>query len=204
MKAKTKKRLLLGVFVLSLFALAPAFVRAYTIAGPSMAPTLFVGDTVLCSNAAYDLRVPYTDRVLCRTGEPRRGDVIVYFDTAKDSPAVKRVVGLPGDEIELRDNVLMINGVAASQWELSNLRLPEGSKAIVGEGLHAERLDRAEHALTYTPGSGERRDYGPTAVPEGEYFLLGDHRDNSADSRYIGCIAREQIRGRVFYGLRHP
>lgn len=201
---KLKKKLLLAAVVLCVFALAPAFVRAYTIAGPSMAPTLFVGDTVLCNHAAYDLRVPYTDRVLRRTGEPRRGDVIVYSDTNKGTLAVKRVVGLPGDDVDLRDNVLLINGAATTQNEVKAWGLPAGSEQVVGRGLFTERIERGEHLMTYTPGRGDQRDHGPTTVPEGQYFLLGDHRDNSADSRYIGCIAREQIRGRVFYGIRYP
>ncbi len=201
---KTKKKFLLAATILAVFALLPAFVRAYTINGPSMAPTLFSGDTVLCNLAAYDLRVPYTGRVLCRVGDPRRGDVIVYFDRAKRSLAVKRIVGLAGDEVELRDNLLLINGSAATQAEVKGRELPEGGGKIVGRGLFTGRLDRGEHLLTCTPGAGERRDHGPVTVPANSCFLLGDHRDNSADSRYIGCIARTQIQGRVFYGTHAP
>ena len=201
---KTKKKILLATAALAVFSLAPAFVRAYAIAGPSMAPTLFVGDTVLCNLAAYDLRAPYTDRVLCRVSDPRRGDVIVYSDQFKNTLAVKRIVGLPEDVIELRDNTLLINGKVAMQQESAGVTLPEGGEAVVGTGLYVERLDRGKHLLTHTPGVGEKRDHGPVTIPEGQYFILGDHRDNSADSRFIGCIARSQIRGRVFYGTRDP
>lgn len=171
------------------------------VAGPSMSPTLLVGDRVVSSQSAYSLRIPFLEWTLFRTGDPDRGDVVVYHDAAKNATGVKRIVGLPGDEIELRANVLYVNGVEAEQ-------LPIPLRAFrsvpmqndLGRRVAEERMGRKRHRITYTPGESGRASFGPVRVPEGHCFLLGDNRDNSADSRYVGAVALGQLRGRLHVG----
>ena len=200
---KHKKKAVAALLVAAPIVLAPVVVRAYTVAGPSMAPTLWLGDRVISLQVAYDLRAPFTDLVVLRTGEPRRGDVVVYHDLNKGGPAIKRIVGLPSDTIELRDNRLFVNRNDAEQLELERETF---GKTPAENGLSrlvaSEQLEGRSHLVTYSPGASEVADHGPVAVPADCYFLLGDHRDNSYDSRFIGCITREQIKGRVVYGLR--
>lgn len=191
-----------AVFVL----LAPAFARAYTINGPSMAPTLRFGDVVISFLAAYDLRFPYTDKVLFSIDDPNRGDIVIYHDRVKDAVAAKRVVGLPGDRVEVRGNRLVVNDRRAGQETLPAVknRMPAPAGDPLGEVVAVESVGEASYLVTYSGDTGDLANHGPIVVPAGKYFLLGDNRDNSADSRLIGCIDREQVKGRVVYGQRTP
>jgi signal peptidase I len=142
-------------------------------------------------------------RLTFRTSDPDRSDLIIYYDIPKDTIAAKRVIGLPGDKIELRENVVYVNDVAAEQKVLSqneyhHVPAENGLGALVLE----EQLDDDSHLVTYTPKAVEVSNYGPVVVPTDQYFVLGDHRDNSNDSRYIGFITRGQIKGRIIYGAR--
>ena len=201
---KSKKTKAAAAAVVGIVLVAPAFARSYTINGPSMAPSLRYGDVAIAFLAAYDLRFPYTDKVLLRTGEPARGDVIIYYDRSKQAVAAKRVVGLPGDRVEVRDHTLFLNGELATQETLPAdevAGLPVG-KHPLGDVVAVERLDDKSYLVSYSRGQHDLADHGPAVVPTGKYFLLGDRRDNSADSRLIGCIDREQVKGRVVYGER--
>ena len=200
---KIKKKVKIALFSIAALALLPAFVRAYTIDGPSMSPTFWWGDRVVSSLAAYDMRFPYTDKVLFRVSDPNRGNLILYFDIPKQHIAVKRVIGLPGDTIELKENVVYINDIAANQTTL-----PRGeyndvpSDNDLGELVLKETLEGDTHLLTYTPQAIKVANFKPVVVPANQYFILGDNRDNSQDSRYIGFITRDQIKGRIIYGAR--
>ena len=186
-----------------MLVLVLANVRAYTISGPSMTPTYLVGDRVISNKLAYDFKVPFTERILFNIGAPNRGDTVTYFDLEKKGIAVKRVIGIPGDTIQLRDNVVYINGARLEQ----TVRLLDFERLIPDENrlgllVFSEDLDGREYLITYTPHARVRPDLGKTSIPDDYYFILGDHRDNSADSRFIGLISREQIKGRVIYGAR--
>ena len=190
------------IFIVLVF-LAPAFVRVYTVNGPSMSPTLLFHDKVIAFLAAYDFRIPYTDWVLFSVGNPNRGDLILYYDTHKENVAIKRVIGLPGDSIELRENIIYVNELAAEQEVLS--RKEYGSIPSIndlGELVLKEMLEDCSYSITYTPQKVESANHGPVVVPVKQYFILGDNRDNSHDSRFIGFIDRDQIKGRVIYGAR--
>lgn len=203
MKFKKKKAAAILLLLLVMLAIAPTFVRAFTIAGPSMSPTIWVNDRVISAQAAYDLRVPYSDAVLFRVSDPKRNDLVIYYDKPKAAIAAKRVIGVPGDKIELRENVIYVNDVAAKQK-----RLPRESFDHVpaenglGDLVLEEQLDGSSHLITYTPKAGKLTTYGPVVVPPNKFFILGDHRDNSSDSRFIGFITRDQIKGRIAYGTR--
>ncbi len=164
----------------------------------SMEPTLLAGDVVFIDKLAYDLRVPFTFARLGRWSQPARGDVVVCFAPDDGTRLVKRVVGLPGDTIELRDDVLFLNGVrpqyTAADANWSKLLPPEerGRAVFARETLGAHR-----HAVMALPARPARRNFGPITVPADAYFMMGDNRDNSRDSRYFGFMPREKIIGRV-------
>ena len=163
----------------------------------SMNPSIVEGDRILVNKLAYDLKLPFTTWHLAQWGDPARGDVVVLFDPS-GVRLVKRVIGLPGDVIELRGDRLIVNGEpAAYSLAASDRDGPRGTARL----LLTERLESGDgHPIILLPGiMAERRNYGPITVPAGEYFCLGDNRDLSRDSRYFGFIPRDQIVGRVRY-----
>ena len=167
----------------------------------SMRPTLLEGDVVFVNRLAFNVKVPLTDHVLAHTGEPRRGDVVTFSSPLDGTRLVKRLVGLPGDVVELRGERLVINGVEAPQGEARQVMEPRGAGQVpalrlsetLGEGL--EKTRHTIQVIPQAPGFG--RDFGPVKVPAGEYLMLGDNRDDSADSRYFGSVPRHLLIGRV-------
>ena len=185
-------------FMLGMLVFRSALADWSVVPTGSMQPTIQVGDRILIDKAAYDIRIPFTHVSLLHLADPQRGDIVVLDSHAAHERLVKRVIGVPGDEIALRDNVLYVNGVAARY-----------SPASV-TGIHDDRLDPAlyeverlghlQHLIRlsrYRPS--EARDFGPVSVPVGHYLLLGDNRDNSMDSRYLGFFPRGEIVGRSRY-----
>ncbi len=160
----------------------------------SMKPTIEEGDRVVVNKLAYDLKLPFTMIELMKWGDPKRGDIVVLFSPADGVRLVKRVVGLPGDKIELRDNLLLVNDKPAS-WKPMGTREDEeqGTSLIVEETLNAK-----SHEVLFTPQNpSPRSTFGPVVVPAGHYFVMGDNRDNSNDSRYIDPIERRRIVGKA-------
>lgn len=162
----------------------------------SMRPTLLEGDVVLVNRMAYDLKLPLTDHSLLRTGEPRRGEVLVFFSPVDGTRLIKRLVAVGGDLVEMHDGRLWLNGVPAPLDILQ-----PGTEPSPGGPLPAlrtnETLGGRAHALQFLTGKPALRDWGPVRVPEGQYFFLGDNRDNSADSRYFGSVPRALLVGRA-------
>jgi|SRR5581483_3996325 len=165
----------------------------------SMNPTIIQGDRVFVNKLAYDLKAPFTTRHLAQWGDPKRGDIVVFFSPADGERLVKRVVGLPGDQIELRNDHLFING-RASEYEPApadtGKDLPSDK---LGARLFAEEAANGirEHPVMILPQIMARRNFGPLTVPAGKYFMMGDNRDNSSDSRYWGVVDRKAIVGRA-------
>jgi signal peptidase I len=154
----------------------------------SMRPTLLEGDVVLVNRLAYDFKLPLSDIAVLRLGMPERGDIVTFTSPADGVRLIKRLVGVPGDLIEMRNEVLFVNGSAA---EYANPR-------AVAEGTAAtERIAGSERTVQFLPQVSAQRSFGPLVVPEDSYFFLGDNRDNSADSRYIGCVPRALLIGRA-------
>ena len=163
----------------------------------SMKPSILEGDLVFVNKLAYDLKVPFTTLHLSTWSNPDRGDVVVFYSPKDGTRLVKRVVGLPGDTVELRNDVLFLNGVR-QQYSVTDpapfLRdVFEDRSPVVA----IEHLATCDHYIMALPGRGALRTFGPIVVPADQYFMLGDSRDNSADSRYIGPIPRDKIVGRV-------
>ncbi|MBV8500990.1 MAG: signal peptidase I [Paucibacter sp.] len=163
----------------------------------SMRPTLLEGDVVLVNRVAYDLKLPLTEVVLAHLGDPRRGDVVTFSSPRNGDRLIKRVVGLPGDVVEMRDEKLLINGAAVSYSEAQDIREQLVSGASIPAVRATEHLQGHDHQVQVMPTVAARRDFGPVTVPAGQYFMLGDNRDNSADSRYIGFVPREKLIGRA-------
>ena len=160
-----------------------------SISGGSMQPTLLDGDKVWVNKLAYDMKVPFTEINLAELDDPKRGDIIIIDSARAGKRLIKRIVGLPGDTIAMHNNALVINGEPMTYEVVSR----DDSAVIIVEEL-PELSHRAQLASGYV--SRSRRSYGPAVVPEGQYFVLGDNRDNSADSRAYSFIPREEIVGR--------
>lgn len=186
-----------------LFLLIRTFaVEAFKIPTGSMENTLRVGDFLLVNKAVYGAEVPGVDLRLPAFDEPERGDVIVFnppHDPTKNY--VKRVVGVPGDVLEMRDKVLYLNGNPQHE---AYARYVDG----LGDRIHPNMRWQRRYLISTLVASEEYRPsrdtWGPISVPEDRYFVLGDNRDNSEDSRYWGFVSREAIRGRpwvVYYSF---
>jgi signal peptidase I len=164
----------------------------------SMQPTILCGDVVFINKLAYDLRVPFTTARLARWADPARGDIVVCFAPDDGTRLVKRVAALPGDTLELRQNALYINGVRQFYAPLStdaagarDLEPEERAAANFAE----ETLGARDHAVMALPQRPAQRTFGPVTVPAGHYFMMGDNRDNSRDSRSFGFMPRAEIIG---------
>jgi signal peptidase I len=164
----------------------------------SMNPTILEGDLIYVNKVAYDLRVPLTLHRLASWSEPQRGDVIIFLSPEDGTRLVKRVIGRPGDTVEMRRNVLFLNGRPLDYHQTGRdcpVHLP-GDVAATGI-LTLEDLDRTVHPVISVPGLGAMRSFGSRVVPEGCYFVMGDNRDVSRDSRYFGFVPRQNILGRA-------
>ena len=164
----------------------------------SMKPTILEGDRVYVNKLAYDLKVPFTTWHLTEWDNPRRGDIVVFFSPYDGKRLVKRVIGLPGDTIELRNNVLILNGEPVAYEPVAEDRLKDLAVADrVSHEYVSERLPGQTHVVATFPGVPARRDFGLYRVPEGSWFMMGDNRDDSFDSRYFGAVERRRIIGRA-------
>lgn len=199
------KRLLAGnkdviFFLVGMIILRSAVADWYSVPSGSMYPTLMIGDRIVTNRLAYDIKLPFTDVALRRLADPERGDIVTFISPEDGNRLVKRVIGLPGDVIELRDEKLVINGAeasyAAAQGDIATQLTPDysGTQLVLNE-----RLQTREQQIIVMPERGAMRSFGPVTVPQGEYLMLGDNRDNSKDSRFIGFIKRELLTGRVRY-----
>ncbi len=164
----------------------------------SMKPTIIEGDRIYVNKLAYDLKVPFTTWHLAQWANPQRGDIVVFYSPKDGERLVKRVVGLPGDTIELRNEQLIINGKPAQYAELSDEISGQVQDVEGARGIFAtEKLSDRAHAVMSLPGVRAMRNFAPVRVPEGRYFMMGDNRDNSFDSRYFGTVERSRIVGRA-------
>lgn len=150
----------------------------------SMQPTIVEGDRILVNKMAYDIRLPFTRLSLVQLSNPERGDIVVFDSQVSDVRLVKRVVGIPGDIVELKNNELWINGMPRTYRTISTDVFATDRWEVSAEREHRVRL-RSTHSS-----------FPARAVPENHYFVLGDNRDNSADSRAIGFVPRQEIVGR--------
>ena len=172
-------------------------VEPFRIPSNSMMPTLLTGDFILVNKFDYGIRLPVIDTKVLDVGSPRRGDVVVFrFPEDPSTPFIKRVVGVPGDRIGYYDKVLYVNDAPVEQRPAGRY-VGVGSGAVMtGASLRLERLADAEHQILVDPRA--RTVQGTAVVPEGHYFVLGDNRDNSRDSRYWGTVSDDLLIGKAF------
>ena len=188
------------LFLLGLALFRTAVADWNPIPSGSMRPTLLEGDVVLVNRLAYDVKVPLTDVALARLGEPQRGDVVTFHSPRDGTRLIKRIVGLPGDVLEMRDEVLVVNGQPADYAEPTFVQERKWGTTTPGVRT-VERLPAAEHAVQFLPALPAQRSFPPLRVPQGSYFVLGDNRDDSADSRTIGVVPRRLLIGRAHHIL---
>ena len=173
---------LLFVLVIRSFIFEP-----FRIPSGSMKPTLLVGDFIFVKKYSYGLRLPVTETKIIETGEPERGDVVVFRLPSDPSlNYIKRVIGLPGDEVRFERQRLTINGVM--------MDLDVNGETFDGAPVYVEDLDgRVHKTLIHNPGRSKQD--GIYRIPEGQYFVMGDNRDQSKDSRFIGTIPEKYLVG---------
>ncbi|RMF19953.1 MAG: signal peptidase I [Gammaproteobacteria bacterium] len=173
-------------------------VEPFQIPSGSMLPTLQVGDFILVNKYDYGLKLPVLQTKILDVGEPKRGDVVVFYNPQDNKTHfIKRVVGLPGDTIEIHNNTLWINGKRVEK-RLLQAWPPESPQEI----WYEENLEGVKHQIiTRIPNqiAGD----GTYVVPEGNYFMMGDNRDNSSDSRFIGFVPEKNLVGRAFFIWMH-
>jgi signal peptidase I len=165
----------------------------------SMRPTLQEGDVVFVDRVAYNLKVPLTNVVVAHTGDPRRGDIVTFFSPKDGTRLIKRLVAVPGDTVEMRDKIVIVNGHAATYQPIGRA-LERMSDGLALDALRLqERTGTTSHVVQWLRPQGGFDDdsFGPVVVPPDHYLMLGDNRDNSADSRYFGLVPRELLIGRA-------
>jgi signal peptidase I len=184
---------LAGALVLFLF-IRTFILQTFVITSGSMEETLLVGDFLVVNRLSLGARIPGTRKLLPGYSEPRRGDVIVFDPHhVEDLTLVKRLIGLPGDTLEMRDAVLFLNGEAQDEPYVRH-ESPDTDRYDPWMAWQVNDVLDTVDRSTYSP---TRDSWGPLAVPDGEYFLMGDNRDSSLDSRYWGPLARWRMEGRA-------
>jgi len=204
---KWKNRLLLfyrgwGFSLIIAILIATSFKSAIAdwndIPSGSMEPTILVGDRIFVNKLAYDLKLPYTTWHLAQWADPVRGDIVVFYSPNDGKRLVKRVVGLPGDTLSMFKNRLFINGVAINYESLYKEIVSQISPAQQQNHLFfSENLSGKKHAVMFVSSQLSLNSFGPVTIPKEKYFMLGDNRDNSADSRFFGFVDRKLIVGRA-------
>ena len=189
----------IGVVVILLGSFRSAVADWNDVPTGSMKPTIVEGDRILVNKLAYDLKVPFTHWHVAEWGGPQRGDIVVCYSPANGDRLVKRVVGVPGDRVALVANRLWINGQPAS-YEPLDADAVDGFDAALaaGRALAAETVGEREHPILLTPTVRAMRSFDEVTVPPGQYFMMGDNRDESADSRFFGFVDRDEIVGRAW------
>lgn len=187
------------LFLCLMLGFRSAWADWVTVPTGSMNPTILEGDRVLVDKHVFGLRIPFT-RVHVTAGEdPVRGDIVVFDSPVDGTSLVKRVIGVPGDVVALEGDRLTVNGRAA-RYAVRDIRSVRGLLAATAAEhplvLREAGLGRT-HDVMILPDRLARRSLDAVVVPEGMYFMMGDNRDNSADSRYFGFVPRRDIVGRA-------
>jgi signal peptidase I len=164
----------------------------------SMNPTILEGDLIYVDKLAYGLRVPLTFYRLAKWSYPERGDIVICFSPEDESRLVKRIIAVPGDRIEMRNNVIVLNGQPLTYTKIDSRYLEQLTDKLKDHSILAtENLSGNSHAVMSIPSMQAIRDFEPITVPKGKYFVMGDNRDNSRDSRYFGFVKRKAIIGKA-------
>jgi len=177
------------IVIATMFVFRSAVADWNSVPTGSMLPTIVEGDRILVNKLAYDIRIPFTHVSIFQVDNPKRGDIVIFDSHVSEQRLVKRVIGLPGDIVEMKNNTLVINGKELKyQNENDNYFIKDEKEDLFGV-IHDIRISRAF--------KGRLSSFSATQVPQNHYLVLGDNRDNSADSRVIGFVPRDEIVGRA-------
>lgn len=191
--------------ILIVLVLRSFIVEPFRIPSGSMEPTLYDGDFILVNKFSYGLRLPVSNTLFVPLGEPERGDVIVFRYPLDPAVAyIKRVIGLPGDTLEYRNKQLIINGEPVIQQSLPPLPDRPGYVQRIeqlGDEGHLIQMDRNRPSHIQYPNLQRLAEFGSFryTVPDNSYFVMGDNRDNSSDSRVWGIVPKENLIGKAFF-----
>ena len=187
------------LFLCLMLGFRSAWADWVTVPTGSMNPTILEGDRVLVDKHVFGLRIPFTHVHLTAGENPMRGDIVVFDSPVDGISLVKRVIGVPGDVVALDGDRLTVNGHAArySSEDLRSVRGLLAATAAEHPLLLREAGLGSPHDIMVLPGRPARRSLDALTVPDGMYFMMGDNRDNSADSRYFGFVPRSDIIGRA-------
>jgi signal peptidase I len=203
----------LGSALLLVLVIRSSVIEAFKIPSGSMIPTLLIGDQIFVNKFSYGLRVPFTDWIgdhplyFFRHHEPQRGDIIVFkYPVDPEIYFIKRIVGVPGDVVEMRNKVVTINKQPFPRSDIPSEKLEKIWKSLEDSQNEypRERMNVFHEQFTSDTGtimidkqSFYSENFEPTTVPEGQYFVMGDNRDNSKDSRFWGFVPFENIKGKA-------
>lgn len=183
--------------ILIVFVLRSFVVEPFRIPSGSMLPSLQVGDFILVNKFAYGLRLPVVNLKVLELGDPERGDVAVFrFPRDPSVNYIKRIIGLPGDRIVYDEKKLYVNGELMEQGRATSYTVQQNGAVLYEAARLIERLDGVEHDILLSP----QADHSPReyTVPPGHYFVMGDNRDHSNDSRYWGFVPEQNLVGEAF------
>lgn len=185
--------------VLVVLLLRSFLFEPFRIPSGSMMPTLLIGDFILVNKFTYGVRLPVLNTKIITVGSPRRGDIVVFrFPKDPTVDYIKRVVGLPGDRIGYYNKQIYINDKPVKQTPLGQYVGGSQGATMEGESLLSEELDDVTHDILARTGEPSARE-GEFVVPAGQYFVMGDNRDNSNDSRFWGAVPEANLVGRAFF-----
>ena len=183
--------------ILAVLLLRSFLVEPFRIPSGSMMPTLLVGDFILVNKFAYGIRLPVLNRKIVEMGEPERGDVVVFrYPKNPSVDYIKRVVGLPGDKVGYYNKIVYINGEPSGQVPAGVYVGKGAGVSMSGASERREQLGDMQHDILVMPRTPGLE--GEYVVGEGEYFVMGDNRDNSNDSRYWGTVPETNLVGKAF------
>lgn len=204
----------LGPALLLVLVIRSSVIEAFKIPSGSMIPTLLVGDQIFVNKFSYGLRVPFTDWIgdkpmyFFRTHGPERGDIIVFkYPVNPDIYFIKRVIGVPGDVVEMKNKVVFVNGKPFDRKPFTQEEMDRAFKSMDDPQTEypRERMDVYHDQFDHTNGtimidkqSYFSESFAPLTVPAESYFVMGDNRDNSKDSRFWGFVPFDNIKGRAF------
>ncbi len=182
---------------LAVLLLRSFLVEPFRIPSGSMLPTLLIGDFILVNKFIYGIRLPVLDWKVIEMGSPRRGDIVVFrYPEDPAVPFIKRVVGLPGDRIGYYNKVLYINGKPVPQEPVGTYQGSGSGAVMTGAEVRREALQPVAHDILVQAAAPSVE--GEMVVPAGQYFVMGDNRDNSRDSRYWGTVPDANLIGKAF------
>lgn len=175
--------------------------------GKSDMPTFENGDKVIINRSAYDITLPFTSEKLAPWRSPSRGDMILCYLRKKDNGDfwLKRIIGLPGDTVRIRKNKIFINNRQLKYEVLKKESIKTSYPNELADIVAIESGFGLKHLVTYADNVNMVSDYGPVVIPEKQYFVLGDNRANSLDSRFLGLVPRHDIFGKYLFRIyRNP